>query len=102
MARRSELFGHVGRARYVLVRKVEVFPAIESAPQQQPQKQAFPTVVWVNSNTLPLEVTPVQSIQTPPCGDHEEEEEFNPFAFFSGGFEFPHPGWKEGEKDWTF
>jgi hypothetical protein len=92
LSRRTDLFAHVGRARYVLVRNLETRNPVEAGVGHEPARQTFPSVVWGEPAAMQLEISSMTIMQAAPCVGHEEEDEFNPFAFFGGGsFEFAHP-----------
>jgi hypothetical protein len=97
LSRRTDLFAHVGRARYVLVRTLDprntvACPAGEVSGGHEPGRQTFPSVVWGEPPSMQFEIASMTIMQAAPCAVHEEEDEFNPFAFFGGGsFEFAHP-----------
>jgi hypothetical protein len=92
LSRRTDLFVHSSRARYVLIRNVDVealVPVAQSPQEPTPApefKQMFPSIAGNDPNG-PL-VDPFHIVQAAQCAVHEDEDEFNPFAFFSGTFEF--------------
>jgi hypothetical protein len=69
--------------------KAPVHP--EQAPREPPPefKQTFPSITWNDSNGPFIE--PLHLVQAPPCAIHDDEDECNPFTFFSGTFEFARP-----------
>jgi hypothetical protein len=95
LSRRTDLFAHASRARYIPLRNVEVVPQFAQMEMEmqvmntEPNRQTFPSVVWGDSGTMGQES--LQIMPAAPCPVHEEEDEFNPFTFFNGGFEFAHP-----------
>jgi hypothetical protein len=97
LSRRTDLFMHSSRARYVLIRNVDVeAPAPIQQSQQEPTppatpefKQLFPSITW--SEPSGLFVEPFHVLQAAPCTIHDDEDEFNPFSFFRGTFEFTRP-----------
>jgi hypothetical protein len=80
LSRRTDLFAHISRAKYLPIRIRDVHPpAVKVAWVGVP---AFPRVEW--------EIPPVL---VPPQDPHpriaHDDEEFNPFAFYTGEFHFP-------------
>jgi hypothetical protein len=73
LSRRTDLFAHTARARYVLVRGLEMHPG-RDFPQVMtdamyaldPARQTFPSVVWTDPAVLPPEAPSVQLMQAAP------------------------------------
>jgi hypothetical protein len=92
LSRRTDLFVHTGRARYVLVKGAEAPQVpVERPPVPEPVGHMFPSLVWGEQGGLQLEMAPMHIMHAGPCSVRDDEEEFNPFAFFGGSFEFAHP-----------
>jgi hypothetical protein len=95
LSRRTDLFVHSSRARYVVNRNADVNTSVPlpQATQEPPTasegRQAFPSLVWNDASGACVE--PFHLAQAAPYAIHDDEDEFNPFAFFSGPFEFTHP-----------
>jgi hypothetical protein len=70
LSRRTDLFTHSGRARYMMAGRVM---ALQPAPEP-----------------VSKDMFPVQIVQAALCNSRDDEEDFNPFTFFGSAFEFPH------------
>jgi hypothetical protein len=79
LSRRTDLFLHVSRARYMLLRK-QPAPAVPAPPVCP----VFPSVVAWEPATMNMPAC--QLVQVSGCQNGDDE--FNPFAFFGGEFQF--------------
>lgn len=95
LSRRTDLFNHLSRARYILIDREKPIPDLRMAPPQAPEMMLpsppAPEVPVPFQPVMPPESSPFRFFdmaEESTTQAHHDDEDFDPFNFFSTDFHF--------------